>query len=178
MYREACSDFVICTLIYSQGMRSIYEPKAICREETNREAEKELRMRIRVISQTFNDLWRNRSMMNPFQSGFFAIELFSHKVLRYAIPVFLFLLFTTSAILAISSVSYSVVFFGQFLFYFIALIGWILEKKGKKIAFLAIPHYFVLTNLASVLGFMAFLKGERFARWEPIRETDAGQSSK
>ena len=51
-----------------------------------------MRMRVRVISQTFTDLWRNRSMMNPFKSGFYAIELISHKVFRYAVPLFLTLL--------------------------------------------------------------------------------------
>lgn len=88
MYPEACSDFLICTIIYRQGLRSVYEPKAICTEETNRQADKEMRMRVRIISQTFIDLWRNRDMLNPFRSGFYAIELTSHKVLRYAVPVF------------------------------------------------------------------------------------------
>jgi hypothetical protein len=35
---------------------------------------------------------------------------------------------------------------------------------------LAIPQYFVLTNAASLVGFYKFLRGERYARWEPIRE--------
>jgi cellulose synthase/poly-beta-1,6-N-acetylglucosamine synthase-like glycosyltransferase len=88
MYAEACSDFLIATKIYEQGLRSVYEPTAICTEETNRKAGKELQMRVRVISQTFNDLWRNRRMLNPFHGGFFAVELFSHKLLRYAAPLF------------------------------------------------------------------------------------------
>jgi hypothetical protein len=32
------------------------------------------------------------------------------------------------------------------------------------------PLYFVLTNIASVIAFYKFLRGERYARWEPIRE--------
>jgi hypothetical protein len=32
------------------------------------------------------------------------------------------------------------------------------------------PLYFVLANLASLIGFYKFLRGERYARWEPIRE--------
>ncbi|HNQ16358.1 MAG TPA: glycosyltransferase family 2 protein, partial [Pyrinomonadaceae bacterium] len=85
MYPEACSDFLICTVIYEQGMRSVYEPNAVCFEETNRRTDKEMKMRVRVISQTLTDLWRNRSMLNPFRSGFYAIELISHKLLRYAV---------------------------------------------------------------------------------------------
>jgi hypothetical protein len=78
MYAEACSDFLICTKIYEQNLRSVYEPNAVCTEETNRQANKELAMRVRVISQTFTDLWRNRGMLNPFRSGFFAVQLVSH----------------------------------------------------------------------------------------------------
>jgi hypothetical protein len=32
------------------------------------------------------------------------------------------------------------------------------------------PLYFVLANLASAIGFYKFLRGEKYARWEPIRE--------
>jgi hypothetical protein len=38
---------------------------------------------------------------------------------------------------------------------------------------LALPHYFVLANLAAVLALFKFLRGERYARWEPIREPAA-----
>lgn len=170
MYAEACSDFLICTVIYEQGFRSIYEPKAICTEDTNRQTDKEMRMRVRVISQTFTDLWRNRRMLNPLRSGFYAIELFSHKVLRYAVPLFLLLMFVSAVFLIAHSAFFEIVFLLQTAFYSLALIGWLVEKAGAKIGVFAIPHYFVLANLASVFGFYKFLRGERYANWEPIRE--------
>ncbi len=170
MYAEACSDFLICTILYRQGLRSVYEPNAVCFEETNQRTDKEMQMRVRVISQTFTDLWRNREMMNPLKSGFYAIELISHKVLRYAVPVFLIAAFISSAVLIFSSFFYEIVFLLQTAFYFIAFLGWILEKSVGKIGIFAIPHYFVLANLASVLGFYKFLRGERYASWDPIRE--------
>jgi cellulose synthase/poly-beta-1,6-N-acetylglucosamine synthase-like glycosyltransferase len=171
MYAEACSDFLICTVVYRQGLRSVYEPNAVCTEETNRQADKEMRMRVRVISQTFTDLWRNREMLNPFRSGFYAIELFSHKVLRYAVPLFLILILISSLILAFHSLFFTAVYALQVLFYLAAFIGWILEKKNVKIGVFAIPLYFVLANLASALAFYKFMQGENYARWEPIRET-------
>jgi cellulose synthase/poly-beta-1,6-N-acetylglucosamine synthase-like glycosyltransferase len=170
MYAEACSDFLICTLVYEQGLRSVYEPNAVCTEDTNRQTEKELRMRVRVISQTFTDLWRNRKMMNPFRSGFYAVELVSHKVLRYAVPLFLLLIFVSNAVLIPGSVFFDFLFLAQTGFYLLALIGWAFEKAGVKIGVFALPHYFVLANAASVAGFYKFLRGERYATWEPIRE--------
>lgn len=176
MYAEACSDFLICTVVYKQGLRSIYEPEAVCTEETNRQANKEMQMRVRVISQTFTDLWRNREMLNPFRSGFYAVELFSHKVLRYSVPLFLILLLATSCVLAFRSVFFEIAAAVQIFFYVLALIAWLFEKAGKSLGILAIPLYFVLTNLASLIGFYKFLSGERYARWEPIREKEAAQN--
>lgn len=170
MYPEACSDFLICTVVFKQGLRSIYEPEAVCTEETNRQTGKELQMRVRVILQTFTDLWRNREMLNPFRHGFYAIELISHKVLRYAVPVFLILMLVSSAASAVYSNVFAVFFALQILFYLTAFVAWTLEKSGKRPGALAIPLYFVLANLASLVAFYKFLRGDNIARWEPIRE--------
>lgn len=116
MYPEACSDFLIATKIYEQGLRSVYESTAICTEETNRQTGKELQMRVRVISQTLTDLWRNRRMLNPLRSGFFAVELISHKLMRYAAPLFLILVLISTAILVSSSTVFALAFVLQIAF--------------------------------------------------------------
>lgn len=168
---DACSDFIIATVMVSQGLRAIYEPDAVCTEETNQQANREMKMRVRVIAQTYSDLWRNREMMNPLRSGFYAVQLFSHKVLRYCVPFLLLLIFLSSVVLAPNSIFYAVMLLGQFGFYAAAGIGWLLERAGKRSRLFALPQYFVLANVASVIAFFKFLRGERFARWEPIRES-------
>jgi cellulose synthase/poly-beta-1,6-N-acetylglucosamine synthase-like glycosyltransferase len=170
MYAEACSDFLIATMLYEQGLRTVYEPTAVCREETNRAADKELKMRVRVISQTFTDLWRNRKMMNPLRSGFFAVELISHKLMRYAVPVFLALLFVSSISMSADSPAFMLFAALQSAFYLMAVAALVLEKNGTKLGLLSMPLYFVLANLASLMAFYKFLTGERFAKWEPVRE--------
>lgn len=170
MYAEACSDFLIATVVRRQNLRTVFEPNAVCTEETNDQSGKEMRMRVRVISQTLADLWRNREMLNPLKSGFYAVELFSHKVLRYAVPFFLISLFISSFAAAFYSNFFAFAFGLQIIFYSLALAAWILERREIKIRLLAIPLYFALANLASLVGFWKFLKGERYASWEPIRE--------
>jgi cellulose synthase/poly-beta-1,6-N-acetylglucosamine synthase-like glycosyltransferase len=178
MYDEACSDFIICTLIYEQGLRTVYEPNAICTEETNRQSDKEMKMRIRVIGQSYNDLWRNARMLNPFKSGFFAIQLISHKIFRYAVPLFLILLFISSLILSFGSLFFATILILQVVFYLLALFAFMAEKSFGKIGILAIPLYFVLANWASLLAFYRVLRGETYAQWEPIREqiSDLGEN--
>ena len=173
LYHEACSDFIIATKMVEQGLRAVYEPGAVCTEETNRRSDKELRMRVRVITQTYTDLWRHRAMMNPLRSGFYAVELISHKVMRYLVPAFLLLVLLSSAALAPRAWVYAAAFAGQALFYAAALAGWLAERAGVRFRPLALPAYFVLANLACVLAFFKFAAGERYARWEPIREAAA-----
>jgi cellulose synthase/poly-beta-1,6-N-acetylglucosamine synthase-like glycosyltransferase len=170
MYPEACSDFLIATKMVEQGLRAVYEPAAVCTEETNKRTDKELRMRVRIITQTFTDLWRHRAMMNPLRSGFYAVELVSHKVLRYFVPVFLLLVFISSLALARHSLLYALVALAQLCFYGAAALSWLMESMGRHNRILALPQYFVLANLASLVAFYKFLSGERYARWEPIRE--------
>ena len=170
MYPEACSDFLICTVIYRQGMRSVYEPRAVCSEETNDRSDKEFQMRVRVISQTFTDLWRNRDMMNPFRSGFYAIQLVSHKLLRYMAPYFLLVMFVASGILAVNSIFFQLLFLLQSAFYLVGVCGFMLHSWNRKFGILMLPFYFLLSNLAAWMGLINFLRGHRYARWEPARE--------
>jgi cellulose synthase/poly-beta-1,6-N-acetylglucosamine synthase-like glycosyltransferase len=169
LYDEACSDFIIATKMFEQGLRTIYEPEAVCVEETNQQQDNELKMRVRVIAQTFTDLWRHRSMLNPFRSGLYGVQLISHKVMRYLVPFFLIAVFASSGTLSTSSAFYRMLFALQGLGYLCAAFSWLLEKVGVHSRVLALPHYFVLANLASVIALFQFLRGERYARWEPIR---------
>lgn len=169
MYPEACSDFLICTSIYRKGLRSVFAPEAVCFELTNTKAGHELQMRVRVIAQTFTDLWRNRDMLNPLKSGFYGIQLVSHKLLRYSVPFILIVLFATSLLLAGRSSFYTAALMLQVSFYLLALGGWFVESTGRHLAVAAIPFYFVLANLASAVAFYKFVRGETYARWEPIR---------
>lgn len=171
MYPEACSDFLIATKIREQNLRTVYEPNAVSIEETNNQTDKELQMRVRVITQTLTDLWRHRGMMNPFKSGFYAVQLFSHKVLRYSVPLFLILILLSSFVLAFYSWVFDLLLFAQIVFYFAALAAMSIEKlNGTAPRILALPQYFVLANTAAVLAFYKFSRGERFAVWQPIRD--------
>lgn len=169
MYPEACSDFLICSIVYRQGLRSVYEPAAVCFEETNRQGDKEFQMRVRIISQTFTDLWRNREMLNPFRYGFYSIQLISHKLMRYLVPYFLLSIFISSAALALFSPFFQFILLLQTLFYLAGLASFLLHKWNRQLGLLALPFYFLLSNLAASAGLISFLKGNRYERWEPVR---------
>src|SRR5712691_12857832 len=149
LYHEACSDFIIATKMVEQRLRAVYEPDAVCTEQTNRRSDAELKMRVRVIAQTFTDLWRHRAMLNPFRSGFYAVQLLSHKVMRYLVPFFLMGLFIASAVLASGALSYRIMFAAQLGCYACPALAWMLDRAGIRSRLLAFPQYFILANLAS-----------------------------
>ena len=92
-------------------------------------------------------------------------------MLRYAVPLILFVAYISCLPLAAVSVIYEIIFGVQTAFYFLGLVGWLLERSGRRVGVLAMPLYFLLANLASAVAFYKFLRGETYTRWDPIRET-------
>ncbi len=57
-------------------------------------------------------------------------------------------------------------FWGQCVFYLMALSGWYFENKQIKIKILFIPYYFFVMNLSVFLGLRRFIKGKQSVNWE------------
>jgi hypothetical protein len=87
------------------------------------------------------------------------------------VPLFLLTALFSSGVTAYYSFFYAIIFLLQVVFYATAGVSWILEKSGLRIRLLVLPQYFVLTNLASVIAAYQFLRGERYATWQPIRSS-------
>ncbi len=170
LYHEACSDFLVATTMVRQGLRAVYEPEAVCVEEPNAKANKELAVRVRIITQTLADLWRNRDVLNPFRKGFYAVQLLSHKVMRYLVPLFLILVLVTSAFLAFKNLFYASIFIAQLCFYLAAAASAVMVRLGFNSRWLALPQYFVITNVACLIALFKLVRGERYIKWEPVRE--------
>lgn len=161
------SDFVIALNIHEAGLRTVYEEEARCWEETLEHAGREFAMRIRVALRTYGALWEKRRLLNPLRHGLFALQLLSHKVLRYAVSLFLVGILASSLVLA-REPFYALALALQAVFYAAAAAGHLLEGRGGG-GLLAKPHYFLLANLAALVALVKFLGGERMVTWQPIR---------
>src|SRR5918994_6958582 len=76
-------DFALPLRIVAQGFRVVYEPAAEVREEALPAGGAEYTMRVRVALRSLWTLIDMRYLLNPRRGGFFSIQLWSHKVLRY-----------------------------------------------------------------------------------------------
>lgn len=172
---DMSSDFVIATEIHLLGMRTVYDAEAVSTESTNKRGKDEFRMRVRVIEQTMSALSRYREVLNPLKHGVYAVQMISHKIMRYSAPLFMASLFVSNLFLIGESRFYLLTFLAQSLFYAAAIAGWVCSRAGRKIGMLALPYYFALANFASVVAFAKFMRGEAHVTWEPLRETTPTQ---
>lgn len=163
------SDFVIALETVEKGYRVIYEGGAESYEETLEDPQKEFAMRVRVILRTYAALWEKRSLMNPFRYPLFALQLISHKVLRYAVPLFMLGAFVSNAFLLYNRF-YWFTFAVQLAFHSIALAGHFMQRSGRGLGLASKPYYFELANLAALRALLKFLRGERIVTWEPVRK--------
>jgi cellulose synthase/poly-beta-1,6-N-acetylglucosamine synthase-like glycosyltransferase len=170
---DMSSDFVIATEIHLQGQRTVYERNAIAMEDTNKRSRDEFRMRVRIIEQTYSALHRYRAALGLRQHQLFAFQLISHKLARYAVPVFLLIAFVSNLLLTGSATFFRLAFIAQTIFYLAALAGWLGERAGRRLGMLGLPYYFVLANAASLAAFIQFMRGKAHVLWEPIRESPA-----
>ncbi|HEY7547533.1 MAG TPA: glycosyltransferase family 2 protein [Blastocatellia bacterium] len=174
--RDMTSDFVIASDIYLKGLRTVYEPEAICTEDTNQRSRDEFRMRVRVIEQTLSAMRRYRAVFNLSRHPMFAFQMLSHKLLRYAVALLLIIAFISNAMLVGAATIYQLMFAGQCAFYTAAIVGWMRERAGARPGLLAFPYYFALANAATIAAFIKFARGEAHVVWEPLR--DVGSSGR
>ncbi len=165
---ELISDFVIAMRLYEQGLRTVLEPAAICFEETLDQSHQELAMRVRVAVRSINALIAERRLLNPIRFGGFSWQLWSHKVLRYASPFVWLIALVTSLALAQDPL-YLGLFALQLLLIAAGIAGVLLQARAQRLGVLTKPYYFLLTNVASFLATLRYLRGERIVTWKPIR---------
>jgi hypothetical protein len=96
-------------------------------------------------------------------------QLFSHKILRYLVPLYQILLLLSSAALWNYAPFYLIAFFLQMFFYALAATGFLVERAGftpHKV--LQVPLYFTMVNLACLVSMVRLALGHQIT-WERNR---------
>lgn len=161
-------DFVISTSVILQGYRLVYVAEAVAWEPVATSAQREYNRKVRVITQGFRSIMVMRELLNPFRYGFYAVQLFTHKVLRRLLLIPLLVILLLNPLLWTQGLIYQLLLVVQIAFYGCALLGSMLEKKAiGQIPVLALPYYFFVVHVAAIVGLMKALRGHRIDLWEP-----------
>lgn len=167
MQSHELPDFVLPLNVVDQGARVIYEPQAILAEDVLTDSGDEFRMRVRVALRALWALADKRQLLSPLCSGVFALQLISHKLVRYLSFLPLVVSLAVGVLLLSHGGVYPWLLSGQIAVLILAGVGWRRSGEAEGGLLVRLSLYFVLVNAASAVATGRFLRGERVAIWNP-----------
>lgn len=149
-------DVFIPMHVARMGKRIVFQPSAIARDRLFSEKGKEFSRKVRTLTGNYQLLRLEPWLLSPANPLLF--RFLSHKLLRLVVPLFLVLMWISSAIL--QGPFYRAIFWLQILFYLLAAFG-ALSPASRKFKPVAIANTFVMLNAAAVLAFYNFVVGRK-----------------
>lgn len=164
-------DFATSTAVIAQGYRLVFAPNARAFEPVGKSSGVEFGRKVRVMTRGLRAVLVRRELLNPFRFGFYAIQLFSHKVLRRLMFVPLGLLLVSNPFLLGEGLFYQLTMLAQVAFYTAALAGALFRDTafGRQ-KLVTLPYYVCLVYLAAAVATFNILRGHQINRWEPQRQ--------
>ena len=151
------------------GLRTVSVDEAVCLVPRARSLKAEYRRKVRTMARGLRTLFAFRTLLNPFRYGRFAWMLFSHKLARWL--VFLFLPLMIPGLLLLSPTLPMALFVtaGVLAGGLSAVIAWRWPEGKPMPRLLALPAFAMLTCVAAFQSWMRALSGRNDAIWEPTR---------
>lgn len=165
-------DFHISLQAVLAGRRIVFEPSAEAISVASTPAGARFSRRVRVLRRMLRTIWLERAVLNPAVSGFYALQLLSHKVMRRLIVVPLVVLGISAFGLWRKSPIYRVAAISQALLHAVALVGWL--SQGSRADWL-VPFRsafaFDVANIAALRALLELARGGPAGQWTPRRTT-------
>ncbi len=171
-------DFTHTMHCFESGYDAIVAPRAVCYEDVSEDIAEEFARKRRIAIgnlQNFTRFWR---LFLPWRGGFgTSFAFWSHKGLRWFGPFLLCAAFVSSLLLAPQHPVFALALAGQIGLLGAAVLDAALTKRGVHLRLPRFARYFLLMNLALMLGTLRFFRGEETAFWEPTRRVNVTPSS-
>lgn len=162
-------DFMISMLIAEKGYRIVYEPDAYAIESASANVSEELKRKVRIAAGGIQSVIWLKGLFNIFKYPLLSFQYISHRVLRWTVtPFFMILAFITNILIVAGpgGLIYQLLMVGQVLFYGLAILGFIMEKRQIRVKALFVPYYFCVMNYAVLAGIVRYYKGSQSAAWD------------
>ena len=160
-------DFYINMTCIEKGYKCINQKEAVVLEDVSNDPMIEFLRKVRISAGNFQNLKRFWPIL--FKFNWVSLAFFSHKVLRWLLPSFLFLM----CIYIVSNRNESLIL--QLSFYvllcipMIFIVDYVLKQNGKHIVWLRFPLHFISMNLALFIGMLKFFGGIQSSIWQPTK---------
>lgn len=172
--REVCrewpedkpSDFFSLINAIRGGYRGISDPGSLGFYAPVRDEKKEFDRKVRTITRGIAVLMDNLDLLNPLKFGIFSWQLVSHKLMRWLVPAFLVCAGVSNSLLALKKGIYALLLLPHVMLYLLA--GYEILGQGLG-QYTRLPGYFLRVNLAVMVAWYRYFRGERFAVWDPSK---------
>jgi cellulose synthase/poly-beta-1,6-N-acetylglucosamine synthase-like glycosyltransferase len=163
--RAILDDVIVPMRAVLAGKRTVFEPRAraydrVCPPEV------EFRRKVRTLLRGMAALRAYAPLLWPGRAGVFSLFLWSHKLMRWLVPVFLLLMLVANIAL-VRQPLYAVIGVAHALFYAVGLLA--LAGVGARTSAGKFAGYFLNVNAAIAVAWGQFLRGKRQEVWAPTK---------
>ena len=163
---EVNDDFFLSTCAPVAFKRIVYVPEAQVIDHGVDEADKQFRRRQRVTDGGLQSLAQRSELLNPLKHGLYSLALISHKLIRRLAPILLLPLLLSNFWLWDDHGFYRLALIAQLFGYAIALAG-LLDSQHRLPKPFRLAAFLLVTLAGMSLGLWQFLRGHRYAQWNP-----------
>ena len=164
---DIISDLVQPLQAIRKGYRVVFEDRALAYEETTQSTSEEFSMRVRVVTRAMRGLLSVSDLLKPWKFAWPAFQLWSHKIIRWMVPLFLIAIFAANLAL-IDFRFYRFTLAVQLFFYAAALLN-ILLPLHRQWKPLGIPLFFCTLNAAALVSMLEICRGRKYVTWQTVR---------
>lgn len=159
-------DAIVPLRLVLSGYRVLYEPAAISTEAYDLDTAQDFRRRIRTVLQSIQSYLYVKDALNPLRTGFYALQILSHRFSRWLILPAMAIALTANAFL-LNAPLYRLGMIAQAIFYCLCLAGWAADRLGRHPTLLYFPFYFVYIHIAAFYAVLLHLSGQKITTWRP-----------
>jgi GT2 family glycosyltransferase len=167
-------DFITSTAVIARGRRLVFVPEAGAWEPVAASNRLEYGRKVRIMTRGLRGVAARRALLDPRRTGFYAVQLASHKILRRMMAVPLLVVALGAPLLWGQGLFYQLTTLGAAAVAGLGTIGLAAPRSrlGRhRVA--ALPAFFLLVNVASLEAAWNLVSGRRIDRWEPRRAPGA-----
>jgi len=158
-------DFALPFRMVQRGRRAVFEPAAVALEKESHDLEDEFGRKVRMITRALRHVYTG-SMLHRVPP-IYALELFSHRLLRYETGAVHIVLLGASAALVGQGLVFQVALGLQLAWLLLAAFG----RLRIRVPGAGIAYYYLLVTVATLVGNYRYLRSGTPTMWEKAEGT-------
>lgn len=165
---DLTSDFALPLSVRLRGLRTLCDQEARCTYRVLEQPRAEFDRKVRTVVHGIQVVRRFSACLNPFRTGFFALQLLSHKVFRWALPFMLITVFAATLALLNTSRIYQVLLAVQLAPLASAIAG-LLAPALTRYSLVRLCLFVVMINVSMLVAWKRAFAPTDSGVWEPTR---------